>query len=137
MVFLNWFLSILITFERDGWISSNNNTSLRWFNSYSISIYSRAACEWHQIQTTTVCLSNWEFRISIPSFFSWLMSLSVWCDLGLVLFRKSSIIWWSNCASIDTTHFSPHISRPTSNFSTAKIKPHSHVTLISQSYIFK
>ena len=117
MVFLNWFPSMLITFEIDGWIFSKN-TSLSWFDSYSLWICSSAACEWHQIQTTTVCLSSWELRISMPSSFSWLMSLSVSCDLGLVLFRRSSIFWWSSSVSIDVVHFAPRVC--TSIFITAK-----------------
>ena len=103
MVFLNCFLSMLNVFEKDGRLLSNN-TSFSLFDSYSFWIFSRAACERHQIQTTTVFLFSWELRISMPSSFSWERS---WCDLGLFLFRRSLKYWWiSSCASVDVVNFS-------------------------------
>ena len=117
MVFLNWFPSMLITFEIDGWISSKN-LSLRRLDSYSLWICSSAACEWHQIQTNKVCLFRWELRISMPSTLSWLISLSASCDLGLVLFRRSSIFLWSSSVSIEVVHFSQRVC--TSIFISAK-----------------
>jgi hypothetical protein len=37
------------------------------------------------------------------------MSLSVWCDLGLVLSLRSSSFWWSSSDSIDVVHSAPRV----------------------------
>lgn len=108
IVFVNWFLSILITLDIDGWVFSKN-TSPSPFTSHNFHKYTRAACQWHQIKTNTVCLFNWDFRISMPSSFSRLMILSVWYHLVLNLFRRSSILWWSRCVSIALVHFAPRV----------------------------
>lgn len=133
-VLSNWFSSMLITFVTYGWIFSKR-TSLRWFDSYSVWMCWRAARDWHHIQTITTCLSNWEFRISMPSSFSSVMSLSVWCDLGLVLLRRASILSWSSCASIDVVHVVP-LTR-TSIFTNPKCKKRitSNIKLITQTQI--
>ena len=131
IVFMNWFLSILIAI---GWMLSevddrifarSNNISFSRFDSYNFWIYSLAACEQHQIQTTTVCLSTWQLSISMPASFNWLVRKSVSCVLGFVPFRRSSIFWWSSHLSVnDAPQF------VTSTFITAKNrKRRSHLVL--------
>ena len=108
--FLNWFVSMLISFEMDGWIVSKT-TSLSWFDSYNIWRYAMAACKCDQIQTITVCLSRWEFRITKPSFFSELISPSIiWCERGFaLLLRSSSLLWSSSCVSNNVFDFEPRV----------------------------
>jgi len=118
-VFLNWFLATLITLEIGGLISSKSQ-SLSWFDSYSFWIYLRAACERHQTQTIRVCLFSSEFRISMPSSFSWAMSLKVLCDLGFILFWRAAIFSWRSCVSVGVIQFTRWIC--TLSFITPKPK---------------
>lgn len=104
-VFLSSSSSMLITKD---WLISDvddriharsTKASVSLFDTYSFLIVSMAACDWHQIHTIAVFLSTRELSISMPSSFSSLMSFSFWCDLGLVLFWRSSIVCWSDLMS--------------------------------------